>query len=481
MESKKTFGEYIRERRKDSGMTQREFAEKLYVTESAVSKWERGMSYPDITLLLDICTILNVTEHELLTSSVDTQKRAAERLAEKYQRLTRSFCIFMSAIFGGVLTAFGIACIVNSDFWIFPIAAASVMMAASLAVLPFLLARKPEWEPYKWAVSLGSTVLSAELLLLFCCMHSGSMHVFPPVAMWILTGAAFLLLPVILAITPLPPAWAKRKASLYFAADLALLLLTLLAMNFNFFHSGQFAVAAAAVCFGLGFAAFPVFLRQLPLPEPFCRCKASLFLGIQTLLLLLLLTACCRYAGGAAWDACPVVLVSVVFGLSVAFLPIPLGQLPLPEPFRQHKALTYFAVNTVLLFVMLAVISYEDGSEGQWFYAQAVPIALVGLVLPWGLMGAIRYLPANGWFRASLCCAWTGLWAWLYPWFVDKIMLLNGWVNSTPYRLRPPADLTCWDTPQTAGWNIFLLVLTLFGVLAAAFAVTGAVRSRRRP
>ena len=51
MESKKTFGEYIRERRRAMGLTQREFAEKLYVTESAVSKWERGMSYPDVTLL----------------------------------------------------------------------------------------------------------------------------------------------------------------------------------------------------------------------------------------------------------------------------------------------------------------------------------------------------------------------------------------------------------------------------------------------
>lgn len=68
MESKKTFGEYIRERRKELGMTQKEFSERLYVTESAVSKWERGMSYPDITLLLDICAALDVTEHELLTA-----------------------------------------------------------------------------------------------------------------------------------------------------------------------------------------------------------------------------------------------------------------------------------------------------------------------------------------------------------------------------------------------------------------------------
>lgn len=138
MESKKTFGEYIRERRKKLGLTQREFAEKLYVTESAASKWERGMSYPDITLLPDICAVLDVTEHELLAASVDTQKRSAERLAEKYQRLTRNFCVFMCIIFGGVLLGFGIAAIANHDLWLLPVAAASVMIAASLTVLPFL-------------------------------------------------------------------------------------------------------------------------------------------------------------------------------------------------------------------------------------------------------------------------------------------------------------------------------------------------------
>lgn len=43
MENKKTFGAYILQRRRELGMTQKELAEKLYVTESAVSKWERGL------------------------------------------------------------------------------------------------------------------------------------------------------------------------------------------------------------------------------------------------------------------------------------------------------------------------------------------------------------------------------------------------------------------------------------------------------
>ena len=42
MENKKTLGAYIRQRRQELGLTQREFAQRLFVTESAVSKWERG-------------------------------------------------------------------------------------------------------------------------------------------------------------------------------------------------------------------------------------------------------------------------------------------------------------------------------------------------------------------------------------------------------------------------------------------------------
>ena len=44
-DKKKAFGAYILQRRKELGMIQKAFAEKLFVTESAVSKWERGVAY----------------------------------------------------------------------------------------------------------------------------------------------------------------------------------------------------------------------------------------------------------------------------------------------------------------------------------------------------------------------------------------------------------------------------------------------------
>lgn len=47
---RKAFGKYIEEKRKALGMTQNELAEKMFITNKAVSKWENGISYPDITL-----------------------------------------------------------------------------------------------------------------------------------------------------------------------------------------------------------------------------------------------------------------------------------------------------------------------------------------------------------------------------------------------------------------------------------------------
>lgn len=54
------------ELRKTKGLTQKELAEKLYISDKAVSKWERGLSMPDIALLIPLSKIFDVTTTELL-------------------------------------------------------------------------------------------------------------------------------------------------------------------------------------------------------------------------------------------------------------------------------------------------------------------------------------------------------------------------------------------------------------------------------
>ena len=63
---KEKFGTFVCERRKEKKMTQKELAEKLYVSDKAVSKWERGLSMPDISLLIPMSEVLEVTVTELL-------------------------------------------------------------------------------------------------------------------------------------------------------------------------------------------------------------------------------------------------------------------------------------------------------------------------------------------------------------------------------------------------------------------------------
>lgn len=64
---KEHFAAFIGELRKEKGFTQKELAEKLFVSDKAVSKWERGLSLPDTALLIPLSEVLGVTVTELLS------------------------------------------------------------------------------------------------------------------------------------------------------------------------------------------------------------------------------------------------------------------------------------------------------------------------------------------------------------------------------------------------------------------------------
>lgn len=307
MENRKSLGEYIAQRRRALGMTQRQFAEKLYVTDSAVSKWERGLSYPDITLLHDICEILDISEHELLTASEDTEARRAETLARRYIRLVRGWKFGQIACYSLAAVVCFIADLASdgalSWFWV---VLASLLTAASLTLTPALA---PERMGGVWTA--GAFTLAIELLLGVCCLYTGGDWFFVA-GMSVLFGLCLLLLPLVLLRLPLPEALVSRKALLCLGADLALLL-GLLGVCCAYTDGDWFWITAVSVLFAASILLLPFVIRQLPLPEALTRHRAALWLGTVSLMLFVLLGAACLYDGGH-WFLLPA-LSMALYGL----------------------------------------------------------------------------------------------------------------------------------------------------------------------
>ena len=76
-------GRFIAERRKLNGFTQIQLAERLGVTDRAVSKWENGRSMPDSSIMLELCEALKISVNDLLSGEVI----AMENYNEKNERL----------------------------------------------------------------------------------------------------------------------------------------------------------------------------------------------------------------------------------------------------------------------------------------------------------------------------------------------------------------------------------------------------------
>ena len=68
-------GKFIATLRREKNLTQQELGDKLFVTDKAVSKWERGLSLPDITLLNKLANILDVEVVDILDGKKETTRK----------------------------------------------------------------------------------------------------------------------------------------------------------------------------------------------------------------------------------------------------------------------------------------------------------------------------------------------------------------------------------------------------------------------
>ncbi|HIS39198.1 MAG TPA: helix-turn-helix domain-containing protein [Candidatus Onthousia faecavium] len=102
----KKIGEFIALLRKEKGLTQIELAEKLFVTDKAVSKWERGLSLPDITVLEKLALELDVKVEEILHGERENKKQKEERQVIKRDQKRQLILIALLISFTVVLMAF---------------------------------------------------------------------------------------------------------------------------------------------------------------------------------------------------------------------------------------------------------------------------------------------------------------------------------------------------------------------------------------
>ena len=165
---KSKFGTFIKNSRIKKNYTQKQLADLLYIDVTAVSKWERGVCYPDITLVPEICKVLDINEHELIQSSNDTEYRKRMKDAENFKRVKNSIFYFFNI---GYLIAIFVCFIVNlavsgtlSWFWL--------VITGCLVGFTFIPTVTRFFKKYKLLSFIISTFISLVILFVTCSFYT---------------------------------------------------------------------------------------------------------------------------------------------------------------------------------------------------------------------------------------------------------------------------------------------------------------------
>ncbi len=239
MTDKKTFGSFIKSKRIEKNYSQKDLAEVLFVTEGAVSKWERGVSYPDITLITDICRALDISEHELITASTDTDTRNMKREARKF-RIIRSAWFWIPTVSYSVALFTCLICnlAVNHTLsWFF------IVLTALLCAYSFIPTFTFFFKSKKLLVFSASTYLSICLLLFTCAVYTKGLSWLVTACIGVLIGYELLFVPILLSQTKR----SRYKFVISFAAAFALTVLLLI--NVHAWHSFRLVPAIGITCY----------------------------------------------------------------------------------------------------------------------------------------------------------------------------------------------------------------------------------------
>ena len=176
-------GKFISERRKSKKLTQEQLAEKLNISDRAISKWERGICLPDASIMINLCKILDINVNELLSGEMlnekEYNKKAEELLLElKQQEEEKDKTIFYTVYFFTFIILFlflGICFIASFYLEEGTIQLAIILISTLLLLIACLYAvkieslvgyhecklchhkHKPSYKEVLWAMHFGST------------------------------------------------------------------------------------------------------------------------------------------------------------------------------------------------------------------------------------------------------------------------------------------------------------------------------------
>ena len=145
-------GKFIAECRKQKGLTQMQLSEKLGITDKAISKWERGISMPDASIMLEVCGILGISVNELLCGEKinmenNDQKNEqllldmAKELERKNKTIWNAMWVIMTVSFIGLIGGLAlIAFFIPEGPWML----VAILALCALFLIPCFYALKLE-------------------------------------------------------------------------------------------------------------------------------------------------------------------------------------------------------------------------------------------------------------------------------------------------------------------------------------------------
>ena len=136
-------GKFIAERRKEANLTQMQLAEKLNITNRAVSKWETGKAMPDTSLMLDLCNILKISVNDLLSGEVVSMETYNKKLEQNLLEMVKQKedadkrLLSLEIFIGALVTIILLALIFTASF--VPMADWLRILLIVIGIIPFAI------------------------------------------------------------------------------------------------------------------------------------------------------------------------------------------------------------------------------------------------------------------------------------------------------------------------------------------------------